>query len=308
MTDLDLLTMGECMAALRASQPIELLGELTLSCAGAESNVAIGLARLGHAAGLIGCVGDDGYGRAVRRTLMAEGVHLMLEVGDGPTGLVTFVRHGTHVEVEYRRAGSAGAGLTRAHVDDALAGRSARRCHLTGITPALGPGPADAWQHLLDRMTAVGVPVSLDVNHRSKLSTAEQARAVLAPVAARCDTVLGDDRELGLLCAPGCSNPAADLLDRGVQVVIVKQGGNGVDVVTRTGRQRVPAVPAVVADVIGAGDAFCAGFLSARIEGLDPVRAARRGARVAAFAVSGAGDWEHLPGRGQLLAAGEVQR
>jgi sugar/nucleoside kinase (ribokinase family) len=69
-----ILTFGETMAALRSEQPLRLGGSLRLSVAGAESNVAIGLARLGHPVRWAGRVGADELGALIVRTLRAEGV------------------------------------------------------------------------------------------------------------------------------------------------------------------------------------------------------------------------------------------
>ena len=105
------VTFGETMAALRSEQPLRLGGDLTLSIAGAESNVAIGLARLGHKVRWAGRVGADELGALIVRTLRAEGVATG-QVNTDPergTGMLLFERRVGHVtRVIYRRAGSAG--------------------------------------------------------------------------------------------------------------------------------------------------------------------------------------------------------
>ncbi|WP_262403505.1 PfkB family carbohydrate kinase [Actinomadura sp. CNU-125] len=88
----DVLTVGETMMALRSTGPIRLGSGFTTSIAGAESNVAIGLARLGHAAAWAGRVGADEPGRLVTRTLRAEGVDVsgVRRDGSAPTGVIMF--------------------------------------------------------------------------------------------------------------------------------------------------------------------------------------------------------------------------
>ena len=71
---LDVLTVGESMVSFRSSGPLAMGGPLTTHLAGAESNVAIGLSRLGHAAAWVGRVGGDEFGALVLRELRAEGV------------------------------------------------------------------------------------------------------------------------------------------------------------------------------------------------------------------------------------------
>ena len=69
----DVLTFGESMVSFRSDGPLTQGGRQTVRLAGAESNVAIGLARLGHAVAWAGRVGDDSFGRLVLRQLRAEG-------------------------------------------------------------------------------------------------------------------------------------------------------------------------------------------------------------------------------------------
>lgn len=73
MMPIDVLTLGEMMVALRADGSLRVGGNLTLRLAGAESNVAIGLARLGHAVAWAGRVGADPFGDLILRELRAEG-------------------------------------------------------------------------------------------------------------------------------------------------------------------------------------------------------------------------------------------
>jgi sugar/nucleoside kinase (ribokinase family) len=284
-------TAGEAMACLAAPQPgpLALGGSLTLTVAGAESNVAIALARLGHEVAWIGRLGDDELGELVLRTLRGEGVDVgrVRRDGEAPTGLMVKERRlGTRTRVHYYRAGSAGSRLAPADVEG-----DADVVHLTGITPALGPGPRAAVETLAERATTL----SFDVNFRARLwASPAAAREALTPLARRARIVFADAGELELVGGAGA------LLEAGVEVVVVKRGAGGAEAVTRerTVRSAAPAVTAV--DTVGAGDALCAGFLSGRLDGLPVDAALDRAVRVAAFAVASAGDWEGLPRRAEL--------
>ena len=87
----DVVTLGETMALVAAPE-IGLLRHATslrLSVGGAESNLAVGVARLGYRAAWIGRVGADEFGVMVRRMLAAEGVVAHVRVDDAaPTGLM----------------------------------------------------------------------------------------------------------------------------------------------------------------------------------------------------------------------------
>ncbi|WP_275295413.1 sugar kinase [Amycolatopsis sp. La24] len=306
----DVLTFGETMAALSATGPLRLGGGLRLSIAGSESNVAIGLARLGHTAAWAGLTGQDEFGVLVERTLRAEGVDLThaARTAEGPTGLIVFEpRVADVVRVSYYRDGSAGSRLTPAHVEAALA-EGPRVVHVTGITAALGDGPRAAVE------VACEAPVvCLDVNHRAKLWTGEQAAAVLRPLARRATVLVASEDELAIV-APGGSEreQVKYLLDNGTREIVVKRAERGAEVFTVDGSVSAGAVEVPAVHPVGAGDAFVAGYLSGLLDGEPVERRVRRAVTMGAFAVASAGDWEGSPTRDELgllaLAPGTAVR
>ncbi|MDX2947120.1 MULTISPECIES: sugar kinase [Streptomyces] len=294
------------MAALRAHGALRMGGSLGLSVAGAESNVAIGLARLGHRVRWAGRVGADELGALVLRTLRAEGIDLSHAATDDtgrPTGvLLTEPRLGTLTRVSYYRTGSAGSAVTPAGVLPALASGT-RVLHLTGITPALGPSAAETVAAAATAARDAGITVCLDVNYRSRLWTADRARATLRPLLAHTDLLVASEDELPLVL----QDPAVDeseavksLLDAGVQEVIVKRGAHGATVVSAEGTVDRAARQVDAVDLVGAGDAFVAGYLSGLLDGANVEDRLHRAVTTAAFAVATRGDWEGLPTRDEL--------
>jgi len=297
-----LVTCGEAMACLGARDvaPLRLGGDLRLTIAGAESNVAIGVARLGHAAAWIGRVGEDELGDLVLRTLRAEGVDLRGARRDGaaPTGVMLKERRvGAVTRVHYYRAGSAGSRLRAGDIHDSLVAGAAL-AHVTGVTRALGPGPAGAVAALIAAARATGLPVAVDVNHRARLWPSREAAALaLGALAREADYELAGADELALI---GGAGVIAELIGGHARAVVVTRGSAGAEVHTAQGVIRRPAPAVAPVDTVGAGDALTAGFLSGLLDGLDPGGALERGVQVAAFAVSTAGDWEGLPTRAEL--------
>ena len=110
----EVVTLGECLISLIARDrgPLAESQTFARTVAGAEANVAVGLARLGHAVAYVGRVGGDAMGTVIRRRLRGEGVdvhHLVVDDA-GPTGLmVRELRDLGPMEVIYHRAGSAGS-------------------------------------------------------------------------------------------------------------------------------------------------------------------------------------------------------
>ncbi|MGH8794483.1 MAG: sugar kinase [Stackebrandtia sp.] len=295
----DVVAFGETMASFRPIDggPMRMGGAYRLTCAGAESTVAIGLARLGHAARWVGRVGDDEAGELVRRNLRAEGVDVDFAVVDPerPTGLmIVEQRTADVVRVDYRRAGSAGSRLC---VDDLLPALSPAPAvlHCTGITPALGPAPQAAFLHAIQAASRAGTVVCLDVNYRARLWSREAASDVLRRIVPHVDVLVASEDELPLV-----DDRVENLFARGVGEVVVKRGAKGATAYTPDEKATVPAGRVTVRDVVGAGDAFVAGYLCGRLDGLDLAGRTCRGVAVATVAVGSAGDWEGLPTRDEL--------
>ncbi|MDQ0755164.1 sugar kinase [Arthrobacter sp. B3I4] len=308
----DLLTLGESMVSLRSGGPLSAGGSLSMHVAGAESNVAVGVARLGHSVAWAGVVGADPHGEFILRQLRSEGIAVQHRVEPvRSTGVMFLERRTADISrAYYYRAGSAGSTLSREDVDQAFSA-GARVLHLTGITAALSADARRAVEYAAARGSAEGLVVSLDVNYRSKLWSRDEARAVLTPLARHATVLIASDDELGLVAdggaAVGRANPeatelamAAELLDAGVREVVVKRGAAGAGVHTAAGRSEAPAVRVTSIDTVGAGDAFTAGYLSALLDGGDVEARLRRGTLAGAFAVSTAGDSEGLPSATEL--------
>jgi len=303
---MDVLTFGEALAvaATPRTGPLRMARTLELSIAGAESNVAIGLSRLGFAATWIGRVGADELGALVIERLRAEGVDTAACGTDptAPTALMLKERRTAGVtRVHYYRAGSAGSRLDPSDVDSDLIA-AARLVHMTGITPALSASARDTVRHVAAVAAAKGVPVSFDVNYRARLWDAGSASAELSGLAAQAAIVFAGEDELPLITGgAGGPDAARKLAVSGPAQVVVKRGSRGAAVFTADGAvHEQPAVPVTAVDPVGAGDAFAAGYLAGFLDGQEPQERLSLGCTLGAFAVSSAGDWEGLPTRDEL--------
>lgn len=306
MSAFDAVTFGEAMVLLLAEPeaPLESATSFRRSVAGAESNVAIGLARLGHRTGWFGRVGDDPFGDVVLRTLRAESVDVSRVSRDpAPTGLL--VRDCSAIrpiEVLYFRSGSAGSQLSCDDVDPEYIG-SARLLHVSGITAMLGEGPRLAVDRAIEVARAAGMTVSFDPNVRRRLATPERSAEVLWPMAQRADLVIAGDDEIDLLTSG--RGPVA-LLEHRVRLVVTKRGAAGTEATDGASTWSSSTLPTPVVDPVGAGDAFAAGFLSAWLRDCSPKRSLDEGAAVAACSLAVATDIDGLPTasrRDAMLAA-----
>ena len=263
--------------------------------AGAELNVATGLARLGLNVGWVSRVGNDSFGHFVLDSLKKEGIDAAGVTLDGrfPTGfqLKSKVENGTDPIVEYFRKGSAASHLS---VDDYHAAyfSSARHLHLSGVAAALSASSYDLLNHAASAMKAQGKTISFDPNLRPVLwkSEAEMVEK-LNRLAFQADWVLPGVKEGMILTGESTPEGIADFyLNKGVKAVVLN------------GEQGAVAAVKVdnVVDTVGAGDGFAVGVISALLEGKPLSQAVARGNKIGSLAIQVQGDSEGLPTRAEL--------
>lgn len=320
MSPAPLVTFGEVLAVLRGEQPGRLdRGQaMRLSIAGSESNVAIGVRRLGIPAVFFGRTGSDQLGAMIRSTLRGAGVQERLRSdSEQPTALMlTEQRVRDLRRVRYYRRDSAGSRLTPADLDEEVFA-GAGHVHVTGITAALSENARDTVNTAIRWAGRHGVPVSLDLNYRTALSTPAEFRALIQPMLAGVDLVFAslDEARHVLDDADDDATPeslAQGLRRHGVAEVVLTDGRNGAWAQNDTEWHFQPAHPVTAVDPVGAGDAFVAGYLAGSLRGSPMPDRLALAARVAAFCVATVGDWEGLPSMDELplldLGDGSVRR
>ncbi|MFZ3081329.1 sugar kinase [Rhodoferax ferrireducens] len=309
---LDVITFGEAMMLLVADRPgpLELAQAFYKRTAGAETNVAIGLARLGLKVGWASRLGTDSMGRYLLAAMTHEGIDCSHVVCDAsqPTGFQFkgCVTDGSDPPVEYHRKGSAASHMGVADIDEAwLLG--ARHFHATGVFAAVSETTLPAAAKTMDLMRAAGRSVSFDPNLRPTLwATPELMRSAINDLATRADWVLPGLEEGRFLTGKDTPESIATFYrQRGAKLAVVKLGREGAYFDSDSATGYVAGFPvSKVVDTVGAGDGFAVGVISALLDGLSVPAAVRRGAWIGARAVQVLGDSEGLPTRAQLNEAG----
>jgi 2-dehydro-3-deoxygluconokinase len=299
----DFVTIGETCAVFAATA----IGRMRYSKTyeirpgGAESTVAVGVARLGHSATWVSRLGDDELGQYLLTFIRGEGVEVACSMlSTHPTGL--FVRERLprgKARHFYYRAGSAFSTMGPADIPtDLIAG--ARVLHLTGITPALSKSTRAMVTEAIRIARQNGVTVLFDPNMRRTLWSAEEARTVMEPLMASADYVLPGLEDLQGMYGENLSE--ADAVDTmrkiGCRRIIFKRGAAGAAVITPDSYEQVECTAiADPVDLMGAGDAFAAGFAAGLLDGKTDVEAARLGNVVAGMSIGTVGNIESLPTR-----------
>ena len=281
---------------------------------GAEANVAVALARLGHRTGVSGRLGDDELGAKVREFLRAEGVDVSRVSLDpeAPTGLyLKEFRAREALRVHYYRKNSAASGMgpEDADLDWLLSGEIV---HLTGITTVLSDRCHELVHGIAEEANKRGVAVCFDANVRHRLLAGRDAAQTLGPLVRMADLVFLSEDEAELLLGARAPEQVARVAGELRAHTVVVHGASrafvvstrfesesGIDASQETKRKaeisEASTDPVAVVDPVGAGDAFVGGFLTGRLRGLDDQRCLKLANACGGCAVSLPGDAESMP-------------
>lgn len=308
--ELDVITVGEPLVLLAAQQPgtLEAVASFAKLSAGAELNVAIGLARLGFHSGYISRVGKDSFGRFLTMAMDQERVdhgHVSVDPTHR-TGFMLKTRayDGSDPQIEYFRKDSAASHMRVSDLDQIYCA-NARHLHLTGIYVGVSSTTREVVFELAALARRTGKSISFDPNLRPSLWPSQAAMVEsLNQLAALSDWVMPGLAEGQLLSGHETPPEIADFyLERGASNVIIKLGSQGAYYASGSVRGTVVGVPvAKVVDTVGAGDGFAVGVISGLLEGLSLPEATVRGNAIGARVVQFPGDSDGLPTRAELQA------
>ena len=267
----DLVGLGEVMLRLAAPPPLRLDQALSLDVqiGGSEANVLAAVSRLGLRTGLITALpAEHAWGDRTVRELWGHGVDCagVLRRPGSRMGLY-FLEYGPPpraVRVLYDRRESALSQLVPDEVDWGLV-REARMVHLSGITPALGENLRAVIRRACREAQEASVPISFDVNYRSRLWSAKEARDFLAEIlpAVRYLFIGSDDAATVFELAgtpEAMLNGLRKIAPAATIALTLGEAGSAAlagSVVHRSSR----LYTVTTVDRVGAGDAFAAGFL-----------------------------------------------
>lgn len=324
-----ILCFGEML--LRLTPPAgELLMQspgLTVRPGGAETNVAVSLARFGASAAIATVLPDNALGHAARDEARKHGVDTSrVRFLPGRMGLY-FLTPGAvrrPSEVLYDRAGSSFVQHVAAAFDWPALLQGVEWLHLSGVTPATGPGGSEAAVAAVRAAEAAGVKVSFDGNFRGKMWSEWNSNpaAVLGQLMAGADLAFADDRDFSLILGHDFNSPdpaerrraaaraAFETWPRLQRVCCTLRINDSVAdqtlsavMITRDGEHHAsPIALTGVVDRVGGGDAFAAGVLHGVAKGWADADALGFGLAAAALKHSVAGDF-NLFDEAQVRAA-----
>ena len=299
---LDVITMGETMVAMTAENTgsIKYADRFSKHIAGAESNFAIGITRLGFKAGWISKVGDDPLGDFVEFSVRGEGVDVseLKRDSDRPTGLmIKEILSKDRARVFYYRKDSAASAISVSDINEDYL-KQAKYIHLSGITPALSKSAREAVLRVIEIAAENKIKISFDPNIRQKLwRDKEKMKKVLLEIIKKTDIILPGIEEAEILLGIKEPEKAAKKFHQLMGgTVVLKLGEQGALYYDGMKMDKIDAYPVEeVVDPIGAGDAFAAGLIAGFLKEMNLAEAVKLANLVGAYCVRVRGDIEGLP-------------
>jgi 5-dehydro-2-deoxygluconokinase len=280
---LDVICIGRAAVDLYGEQVGARLEDVTTFArylGGSPANTAVGCARLGLRAAMLTRVGDEQNGRFVLDSLQREGVdvsHVRIDPQRLTALVFLSIRSRDEFPLLFYRDRCADMALEADDIDQRFIATSASV--LISGTHLSQPGPYAACRAAIDAARAVGTRVILDIDFRpvlwglaplsdgaTRFVEASSVTLRLQPVIPCCDLIVGTEEEFRIAAGAADAASAVETLRRLSDATLVLKRGESGCTIYPAGRYPAPievaGYPIEVFNVLGAGDAFMAGFLS----------------------------------------------
>lgn len=303
----EVLTFGETMAAFVPEEAtgFQYVRSFQLRHAGAESNTAIGLSKLGHSVRWFSRLGDDEPGRYILASIRAEGVDVSQVKTDAThsTGfMLKSFRYSRNTEVLYYRSNSAASHMETDDISESLLS-DCQILHFTGITPILSTSCKELTLNTLNVAKKNHIKISFDPNIRKKLWGTQDFAPLMKEIIQSCHILFMGFDEGEILYHTKEAEELKEILFRSanLEYLCLKNGSKGAYVCSRTEHHYIEPFPCHCIDSVGAGDAFNAGFLAYLLEKKSLLECGQAAAIAGALCTETNGDIEGIPDK-QILS------
>ena len=304
----EFITFGETMMVFspHSAGPLRYNHFFTPRIAGAESNTAIGVSKLGHSAAWFSRVGADEMGKFLINSIRAEGVDVscVQEDPERPTGImIKELTFRGDTRVTYYRENSAFTTLRPKDIPTSYF-KDSRIFHCTGITPVLSEQSLETLENILDLCTYENIFVSFDPNIRKKLWKDRSFSEILIQIIEKTSCLMLGLDEAETLFHSSDPQALSGLLFRKyprLKYIALKNGSHGAYAISQDEFVFLPPYPCSCVDPVGAGDAFNAGFLAGLLDNRPLKECGQMGAICGALCTQTTGDIEGIPDRDMLV-------
>lgn len=293
----EIWTLGEPLCEIMRTQPDIGLESPDIFMgpypSGAPAIFIDSAAKLGHPCGLIGTIGDDAFGRCIKKRLHDDGVNIThLAVNDELSTAVAFVSYF-----------SDGSRTFLYHIGNAAAGQieyprqmpeNVGLFHVMGCAMMPSPTMAEAVIRAAIHYADQGKLISFDPNIRVESLRGQDLSKLIDPIMKRCSIFMPGLEELLVISGKTSVEDAVSSLFQNplLKVVVLKNGSNGCQIITRDEQFSLPSCNITALDSTGAGDSFDAGFLTSYLQGKPLLDCAKIASATAALNCSAFGPME----------------
>ncbi|MBX2819024.1 MAG: 5-dehydro-2-deoxygluconokinase [Rhodothermaceae bacterium] len=315
----DVLTFGRSSIDLYSNDigaPFEEITSFGAFVGGSSTNIAVSCSRLSLHTALLTAIGDDQVGKFIMRFLQDEGiVTSYIPTVEGRTSAVILgIEPPDRFPLVYYRNNAADLQITIDHVLETGLDQF-KVIVLSGNALSRDPSKTSTL-FAAEHANQIGVPLFLDLDFRADQWFDPRAYGVMVrALLPRVKVVIGTEEEVlaaslrdssqvtikhQQISAPeikgNIDTAIQTILERGVEVLIVKRGSDGCSVFEKGKSEvRVPGFPVEVLNVLGAGDAFAGGFTYGFLQGWDWYKACRMGNACGAIVVTRHGCANFMP-------------
>ncbi len=287
--ELDVLTIGEILVEIMAKNidqdflsPGEFLGPYP---SGAPAIFIDQVVKLGLKGGILGCVGEDDFGKNVFERLKRDGVEtsLIKKTNQYITGIafVTYFSNGERKFI-FHLPHSAASNIYPEDITDDLI-KNIKALHVMGCSLAIKDNVREAIEKAVTLSYEYGKLISFDPNIRVELGLSKEYLKTIENIVSKSNIILSGEKELSII---------KGAIDMEEKIVVIKKGKHGAETHYKGKVYKVDPIKVEEVDPTGAGDCFDAGFVTSILQGYDIERALKRANIIGALSVTKRGPME----------------
>lgn len=287
--ELDILTIGEILVEIMAKNidqdflhPGEFLGPYP---SGAPAIFIDQIAKLGLKGGILGCIGEDDFGKNVFERLKKDGVEtkLIKKTHEYLTGIafITYFSNGERKFI-FHLPHSAASHIYPEDITEDLI-KNTKALHVMGCSLAIKDNVKEAIEKAVNLAYEYGKLISFDPNIRVELGLSKEYLKTIKNIASKSQIILSGEKELSII---------GEGINKEEKIIVIKKGKHGAEAYYRDKVYKVDPIKVEEVDPTGAGDCFDAGFVASILQGYTIEDALKRANLIGALSVTKRGPME----------------
>ncbi|MBZ4655733.1 MAG: PfkB protein [Thermoanaerobacter sp.] len=293
------ITIGEILVEIMTKnknqeflKPGELIGPYP---SGAPAIFIDQVQRMGISSGIISKIGNDEFGILNKNRLYNDGVDVsnikIVDEYTTGTAFVTYFEDGSRKFI-FHLGHSASGYLNEDDISEDYI-KQAEFLHIMGCSVSGSEGMRRAILKGVEIAKKHGVKISFDPNIRVELLTRQEIKEAYDYIISSCEVLLpGEDEIKALTGIQDVEKSVEIFLNKGINIIAVKNGSKGSTVYTKELKLKVPSLDVIEIDPTGAGDCYDGAFIASLVDGKDLENAARIANVAGALAVTKKGPME----------------